>query len=174
MAHSSDAFRLLSAARAQSQRARQFSKIEELVEAVKSAGFVTLDEQAKALGLSRSTAWTIRKASHKASGLSASIISRMLAAPELAAFNPRLAGVPRNRIHSRSGAQRHQRCEWREVTAFWWLFCPQPFEFLQAPLECCNASLSFNVAFGIPHQQTGPPHAFRLRLRGEGPRCRTA
>jgi hypothetical protein len=83
MAHSSDAFRLFSAARAQRQRARQFSKIEELVEAVKSAGFLTLDEQAKALGLSRSTAWTIRKASHKASGLSASIINRMLAAPEL-------------------------------------------------------------------------------------------
>jgi hypothetical protein len=64
-------------------KARQSSKIRELAEAVKSAGFLTLDEQAKALGLSRSTAWTIRKASHKASGLSASIINRMLAAPEL-------------------------------------------------------------------------------------------
>jgi hypothetical protein len=83
MAHSSDAFRPFSAALGQSQRARQFSKIGELVEAVKSAGFFTLDEQAKALGLSRSTAWTTRKASHKASGLSASIINRMLAAPQL-------------------------------------------------------------------------------------------
>jgi len=64
-------------------KARQSSKIRELAEAVKSAGFLTLDEQAKALGLFRSTAWTIRKASHKASGLSASIINRMLAAPEL-------------------------------------------------------------------------------------------
>src|SRR5256886_8609474 len=64
-------------------KARQSSKIRELAEAVKSAGFLTLDEQAKALGLPRSTAWTIRKASHKASGLSASIINRMLAAPEL-------------------------------------------------------------------------------------------
>jgi hypothetical protein len=71
--HSSDAFLLFSAARARTQRARQFSKIRELVEAIKSAGFL----------LSRSTAWTIRKASHKASGLSASIINRMLAAPEL-------------------------------------------------------------------------------------------
>ena len=77
--HSSDAFRLFSAA----QRAQQSSKIKELAEAVKSAGFLTLDEQAKALGLSRSTAWTILKASHKASGLSGSIINRMLAAPEL-------------------------------------------------------------------------------------------
>jgi predicted DNA-binding transcriptional regulator AlpA len=64
-------------------KARQSSKIRELAEAVKSAGFLTLDEQAKALGISRSTAWTIRKASHKASGLSVSIINRMLAAPEL-------------------------------------------------------------------------------------------
>jgi hypothetical protein len=62
---------------------RQSSKIRELAKAVKSAGFLTLDKQAKALGLSRSTAWTIRKASHKASGLSASIINRMLAAPDL-------------------------------------------------------------------------------------------
>src|SRR5437870_3903816 len=68
-------------------KARQSSKIRELVEAVKSAGFSTLDEQAKALGLSRSTAWTIRKTSHKASGLSASIINRMLAAPATACSN---------------------------------------------------------------------------------------
>ena len=90
--HSSDEFGPSSAARVQARtqrplpltartkaRARQSSKIRELAEAVKSAGFLTLDEQAKALGLSRSTAWTIRKASHKASGLSASIINRMLA-----------------------------------------------------------------------------------------------
>ena len=92
--HSSDAFRLSSAARVQARtqrplpltarmKARQSSKIRELVEAVKSAGFLTLNEQAKALGLPRSTAWTIRKASHKASGLSASIINRMLAASEM-------------------------------------------------------------------------------------------
>jgi hypothetical protein len=84
--HSLDAFRLFSAARARTQRTQQSSKIKELAEAVKSAGFLTLDEQAKALGLSRSTAWTILKASHKASGLSGSIINRMLAAPELPPF----------------------------------------------------------------------------------------
>jgi hypothetical protein len=64
-------------------KARQSSKIRELAEAVEAAGFFTLDEQAKVLGVPRSTAWTIRRASHKASGLSASIINRMLAAPEL-------------------------------------------------------------------------------------------
>src|SRR5436190_22928164 len=64
-------------------KARQSCKIRELAEALKSAGFLRLDEQAKALGLSRSTAWTIRTISHKASGLSASIINHMLAAAEL-------------------------------------------------------------------------------------------
>jgi hypothetical protein len=92
--HSSGALRSSSAAFLQERtqrplplttrmKARQSSKIKELAKAVESAGFLTLDEQAKALGLSRSTTWTIRKASHKASGLSASIINRMLAAPEL-------------------------------------------------------------------------------------------
>src|SRR5437899_8807706 len=64
-------------------KARQSSKVRELAESVKTAAVLTLGEQAKALRIPRSTAWTIRKASHKASGLSASIINRMLAAPEL-------------------------------------------------------------------------------------------
>ena len=64
-------------------KARQSSKIRELAKAVESAGFLTLDEQARALGVPRSTAWTIRRASHKASGLTASIINRMLGAPQL-------------------------------------------------------------------------------------------
>ena len=64
-------------------KARQLSKIRELAEAVEAAGFLTLDEQAKILGLPRSTVWTIRRGSHKATGLSASIINRMLAAPTL-------------------------------------------------------------------------------------------
>jgi predicted DNA-binding transcriptional regulator AlpA len=92
--HPRDVFRPSPAARGQARserplplmarmKARQSYKIRELAEALKSAGFLTLDEQAKALGLSRSTAWTVRKASHKDSGLSASIINRMLAAPEL-------------------------------------------------------------------------------------------
>src|SRR5262249_43632960 len=95
--HSSDVFRPSSAARVQARtqrplpltarmKARQSCKISELAEAVKSARLLTLDEQAKALGRSGGTAWTIRKGSHKASGLSASIINRMLAAPELPAL----------------------------------------------------------------------------------------
>jgi hypothetical protein len=35
------------------------------------------------LGLSRSTTWTILRGHHKASGLSAAIVQRMLASPDL-------------------------------------------------------------------------------------------
>jgi hypothetical protein len=62
---------------------RQSSKIGEIRDAVLSGGFLTVEEQAKALGLSRSTTWAILKGTRKASGLSASIINRMLAAPQL-------------------------------------------------------------------------------------------
>src|SRR5947208_776667 len=62
---------------------RQAHKIRELGEALVSEGFLTLDQQATALELCRSTASTILRAHHKASGLSAAVINSMLAAPEL-------------------------------------------------------------------------------------------
>ena len=62
---------------------RQSLKIGNVRDALINAGFTTLDQQAKALGLCRSTAWTIVRANHKASGLSANIINRMLSAPKL-------------------------------------------------------------------------------------------
>jgi hypothetical protein len=74
-------------------KARQSSKIRELAEAVISAGFLTLDEQAKALGL----------------GLTASIINRMLAAPEL----PPLAPIQDLRIRRGKGC----RLIWRKSTS---------------------------------------------------------
>jgi hypothetical protein len=64
-------------------KTRQARKIRELGDALVAEGFLTLDQQAEVLGLCRSTAWTILKANHKASGLSASVINRMLAAPRL-------------------------------------------------------------------------------------------
>src|SRR5262249_13052430 len=64
-------------------KARQCAKIKELREVLIATGFRSLDEQAKALGLSRSTTWTIINASHKNSGLSASVINRILAKPQL-------------------------------------------------------------------------------------------
>jgi hypothetical protein len=64
-------------------KARQAAKIRELGHALVDAGFLTLDEQSKAIGLTRSTTWTILRASHKGSGLSAAIIKRMLLSPKL-------------------------------------------------------------------------------------------
>jgi len=65
------------------RKTRQAAKIRELGEALIASGILTLDAQAEALGLSRSTTWTILKGSHKSSGLSAAIINRILAAPQL-------------------------------------------------------------------------------------------
>jgi predicted DNA-binding transcriptional regulator AlpA len=64
-------------------KARQSSKIREIGHALMAQGYLALDEQAKTLGLARSTAWTILRADHKSSGLSATVINRMLAAPHL-------------------------------------------------------------------------------------------
>ena len=72
-------------------KARQRSKIAEIRAALVEAGLVALDEQAATLGLSRSTAWSILKPSHKSSGLSARTISRILR-------SPRLPGRVRQRI----------------------------------------------------------------------------
>jgi hypothetical protein len=54
-------------------KARQAAKIRELGHALVDSGFMTLDDQSKALGLARSTTWTILRTSHKGSGLSAAI-----------------------------------------------------------------------------------------------------
>ena len=61
----------------------QSAKLREIRAALEADGFIGLDAQAAALGLSRSTAWTILSGSHKSSGLSARTLNRMLAAPLL-------------------------------------------------------------------------------------------
>ena len=62
---------------------RQSAKIQEFAHTLSRAGLVGLDDQARALGLSRSTAWTIISASHKSTGISPAIIDRMLASSSL-------------------------------------------------------------------------------------------
>jgi hypothetical protein len=62
---------------------RQSSKIKELSDALVAAGFCSLDGKANALGLSRSTTWTILKSKHKNYGLSAALINRILQRPGL-------------------------------------------------------------------------------------------
>ena len=59
-------------------KARQCAKIAELRKILEQAGYYSLREQAVVLGLSRSTTWALLKANHKASGVSGSIIKRML------------------------------------------------------------------------------------------------
>ena len=66
-----------------SARIQQRLKIEEIGTTLAECGFVTLDEQAYVLGLSRSTAWTIIRGTHKTSGLTATTINRMLASDRL-------------------------------------------------------------------------------------------
>jgi hypothetical protein len=65
------------------KKARQAAKIVALGEALIAAGVEGLDHQAHALGVCRSTAWTLLKAQHKGSGLSGNVINKMLAAPDL-------------------------------------------------------------------------------------------
>jgi hypothetical protein len=64
-------------------KARQASKIRKIGEALITTGFVSLDAQAKILGLPRSTARRILSAEHKGTGLSARIICRMLSSEPL-------------------------------------------------------------------------------------------
>src|SRR5215213_1105509 len=67
------------------RKTRQASKIAEIRPALVSAGFDTLSKQAAVLGLSRSSAWAVLQGdhTHKASGLSADTIKRILASPDL-------------------------------------------------------------------------------------------
>jgi len=51
-------------------------------DALISSGYTSLDDQAKALGIGRSTAWTITKNKHKLGRLSAKTINRILANPQ--------------------------------------------------------------------------------------------
>jgi hypothetical protein len=68
---------------ANSAKALQSLKLQDIGHELAAAGLTALDQQARALGLSRSTTWTILTGRHKASGLSASILNRMLSSPRL-------------------------------------------------------------------------------------------
>jgi hypothetical protein len=68
---------------ASSMRAKQRQRIRELRTALIRSGFVALDQQTTALGLSRSTTWAVLQGNHKCTGLRAALIARMLASPML-------------------------------------------------------------------------------------------
>ena len=63
--------------------ARRTVPVQHIADALVRAGYASLDEQAKALGIHRATAWTIIKAKHKLGYLNAKTAERMLANPEL-------------------------------------------------------------------------------------------
>jgi hypothetical protein len=62
---------------------RQRLKIQEIKAALCEAGHTSLDQQARVLGVCRSTTWAILQAHHKSTGLTAVVINRMLQAPKL-------------------------------------------------------------------------------------------
>jgi hypothetical protein len=64
-------------------KARQAAKLAAIRETLIAAGFRTLNAQSGALGLGRSSTYAVLKGQHKASGLSARVINRMLASPNL-------------------------------------------------------------------------------------------
>jgi hypothetical protein len=64
-------------------KSRQTARIRELGAALAASGLVTVDDQARALGLSRSTTWAVLKGNHKASGLHPGTVKRMLSSPAL-------------------------------------------------------------------------------------------
>jgi len=66
-----------------SLKARQCAKIAAFRDALITSGFDSLDDQAAVLGLSRSSTWTILNRDYKASGLSSSIVNRIMNSPRL-------------------------------------------------------------------------------------------
>ena len=61
---------------------RRIVPVQPLVNALLAAGCNSLDEQAKALGIHRATAWTIIKAKHKLGRLNACTTRRILENPD--------------------------------------------------------------------------------------------
>ena len=64
-------------------KARQSIKIREFEVALRRVGLISLDEQARALGLPRTTTWKLLRGNYKTSGPSAVVINRILGAPRL-------------------------------------------------------------------------------------------
>jgi hypothetical protein len=61
---------------------RRATPIQHIADALIAAGYISLDKQAKALGIHRSTAWTIVKTKHKLGRLNTNTTKRILANPD--------------------------------------------------------------------------------------------
>jgi len=96
----------LLASSAARMRARQNSKIALIKRALMEAGYQTVCEQAKALNLTRSSAWAILQANHKGRGLSPHVIARIASSPLLP---PQVREIIDDYVRERlSGAYGHQ------------------------------------------------------------------
>ena len=67
----------------QAKYERRRTSMQQIADALVAEGYGTVREQAKALGVNPSTAWTIMNAKHKLARLSAKTTDRMLANPQL-------------------------------------------------------------------------------------------
>jgi hypothetical protein len=120
---------------------RQSSKIKELSGALVAAGFCSLDGQANALGLPRSTTWTILKAKHKNYGLSAALVNRILQRPGL---NQRIRAKILEYVQEKSaGCYGHNQSQLRRFK-----------RRLSAPAE----------TIGVQHNMLALPNAGRNRV----------
>jgi hypothetical protein len=91
-------------------KSRQSQRIREVREALLGDGLGSLDQQARALGLSRSTAWFVLRGNHKASGLQATLVARMLTAPRLPpTVRSLLMTYIREKLHGSYGHSELQR-----------------------------------------------------------------
>jgi hypothetical protein len=66
-----------------SLKMRQTCKIAEINEALEACRIYSLNHKAAVLGLPRSTTYTIIRAQHKSTGISAKILAQMLNSPQL-------------------------------------------------------------------------------------------
>jgi len=57
-------------------------KLQHVVDALVASGYISLDQQAKALGLHRATVWTITKQKHKLGRLSTKTLARIISNPD--------------------------------------------------------------------------------------------
>jgi hypothetical protein len=67
---------------AEDARRNYAAGIQQIREALITSGYTKLDQQAKALGIHRATAWTILKGKHKLGRLNTPTVERILANPD--------------------------------------------------------------------------------------------
>jgi predicted DNA-binding transcriptional regulator AlpA len=133
----------------------QREKIRQIAKVLREAGFVSLSEQASALGLSRSTTWKLLQADHKTSGLHAGLIGRMLSHKELP---PTVRLVLREYVVEKArGHYGHSLPRRRRFAAYFWDM-PELADWLKKP----RATVSHNSA-GASGSRSDLPRPGRRR-----------